>query len=65
MTNQKAYELLTKKYPQAEIALSDVSVNEENEEIEVWSKACEYNACGGVCTDWFDFEGNHIAHKCK
>ena len=65
MTRQKAYELLTKKYPQAGITLSDISVNEENKEIEVWSKACDCNACGDACTDWFDFDGNHKGHKCK
>jgi len=65
MTNKKAYELLKTKYPQAEIELSDISINEENKEIEVWSKACKCNGCGEACTDWFDFDGNHNGHKCK
>ena len=65
MTRQKAYELLKTKYPQTEIELSDISINENNKEIEVWSAACEFNACGDACTDWFDFDGNHKGHKCK
>ena len=65
MTAKTAFDLLTKKYPKAKIQLSDVSINNENSEIEVWSSPCEYNACGGACTDWFDFNGNHTAHKCK
>ena len=65
MTIRKAYELLTKKYPNVKIAYNDISINDENEEIAVWSAPCEFNGCGVACTDWFDFDGNHTAHKCK
>jgi hypothetical protein len=65
MTVNEAYELLTTKYPKGKIKLRDISIDDENEEIEVWSKACEYNECGAACTDWFDFKGNHKGHKCK
>ena len=64
MTIQKAYELLTKKYPQANIQISDIYINDENREIEVWTNSCEWNN-GNACTDWFDFDGNHKWHKCK
>jgi len=54
---------LTAKYPKVTFNLSDISINDDN--IEVWSDpGCEFNS-HAYCTDWFDFDGNHLGHKCK
>ena len=63
MTRNKAFEILTAKYPKVTFNLSDISINDDN--IEVWSDpGCEFNS-HAYCTDWFDFDGNHLGHKCK